>query len=278
MKRGTLSNSLLAARLYAGLKTKGMRSKADTKKIVFVIGTGRSGTHFLTRCLIGSDQLSDLTGGKENPLVFRTITAAALDRTHREILLGKARHIYDGLASVARPAWLVDQSHPNIWFAEHWSAVYPLAHFVGIVRNPYSVVASMMKHRDVSAWALQWKQFPIPNPFLGITAGNAVLYGEMSLAQRSALRWISHYRRLCELKKILGDKLSIVVYEDLCRDPRATLAAVAQRLEIGGEFRLPRIDQAAVSRGSDMSPEDIRDIRRLLAGAKVEEQWLQPPW
>jgi hypothetical protein len=228
--------------------------------------------------LIGHDQISDLTGGKENPLVFGAITLAALDQTRAKAMLAKAGKVYDALASIVSPAWLVDQTHPNIWFAEHWSTLYPSAHLVGIIRNPFSVVASMMKHSGVREWAVDWEKYPVPNPFLGVTSENEALYREMSLAERCTLRWISHYRRLQRLTGTMGEKLSLVAYEDLCREPRATLAQIADRLRIGSEFTLPEVDTAALTRGASMSLENVAAIGRLLAQANVEERWRQPLW
>jgi hypothetical protein len=45
-------------------------SSAEQMKILFVVGTGRSGTHFLTRCLLGNPDVVDRMGGHEDPTVF----------------------------------------------------------------------------------------------------------------------------------------------------------------------------------------------------------------
>ena len=45
---------------------------------VFVVGTGRSGTHFLTRTLITHRGLDDLVGGRENPFVFKRVEGLAV--------------------------------------------------------------------------------------------------------------------------------------------------------------------------------------------------------
>jgi hypothetical protein len=265
----------LQVKMFKGLI---FRHSSRTQKIIFVIGTGRSGTHFLTSCLIGHNQIFDLAGGKENPLVFRAITAAALDHKRASSALSKAKKVYSALASSVSPAWFVDQTHPNIWFAEYWSNIYPAAIFLGIIRNPYSVVASMMKHRGVSAWNFEWGRYPVPNRFLGITTENASRYDKMSLAERCALRWVSHYRRLHQLERSLHGKLSIVIYEDLCEIPQMALSKVAVKLEIEPNFHLPVIDRSAIARGANMSPADMAAIRRVLVDAKVEQRWLSPPW
>lgn len=277
-KTKLIANWLLQLRLKAlvGSSELSRGKPAQVKNILFVIGTGRSGTHFLTQCLTKHPRLTDFTGGKENPLVFDAITQAALDQSRALELLPQAEKIYDALALLASPDWLVDQSHPNIWFAEHWARNYPAAHFVGIIRNPFSVVASMMKHAGVSAWALRWERYPVPNPFLGITAAEA--YGHMSLAERCTLRWISHYRRLNDLIRTLGKKLSIVVYEDLCRDPHRHLSNIFEKLGLTDHFTVPRVDRDALTRGSSMSATDIAAIEQLLIKEQVDPRWRRAPW
>jgi hypothetical protein len=250
----------------------------ESTKILFVIGTGRSGTHFLTECLTGHADISDFTGGRENSLALRMVTAAALNGDNSSDLLRKTALVYDALASAVRPAWFVDQSHPNIWFTEYWSNEYPLAYFVGIIRNPYSVVASMMKHTAVRSWTYQWNKFPIPNPFLGITSANVETYETMSLAERCALRWISHYDRLNKIKRILDGKFSVVCYEELCQNPETALEPIAANLGVPDRFNVPLVDRDALTRGASMSATDIDSVRRLLIQEKVDKRWLEPTW
>jgi hypothetical protein len=255
-----------------------MKGEGGPRKILFVIGTGRSGTHFLSRCLIGHKHIRDLTGGHENPLVFNMISKAALDRQHAGPSLEKAGKRYDAMAGLVNPDWFLDQSHPNIWFATHWSSNFPEARFVGIIRNPYSVVASMMKHKHVLGWIENWESYNVPNEFLGISSENSLSYAKMTIAERCTLRWISHYRKLEGLGATLGNKLVIIHYEDLCRDPVNTRGKVADLLEVANDFKLPSVDHGALTRGASMPANDIAAIERLLVEAKVEQQWRRPLW
>jgi hypothetical protein len=276
-----VANSRLAAfRLKAAIaaRTLGPIQESAERKILFIVGTGRSGTHFLTRCLIGHPQITDLMGGEENPLVFKTITAAALSQSDADRSLAEAAKVYDSLADLARPKWLVDQCHPNIWFVDHWSEAYVSARFVGILRNPFSVVASMMKHPAVRAWSVDWHRYPIPNPFLGITTDNARRYEKMSLAERCTMRWIGHYRKMLDLRGSHDRRFLCIVYEELCKQPETCLSAVADWLGLVGEFQIPLIDGGALTRGADMPVEDAAAIARLLEEFGVEEGWRQPPW
>lgn len=250
----------------------------STRKILFVIGTGRSGTHFLTRCLIGNNRIDDLTGGEENPLVFRRLTLAALGQLPTTETLRIVERIYNSLSDSVSPSWFIDQSHPNIWFAEHWASVYQTANFVGIIRNPFSVVSSMMKHGGVMNWISRSKHLRIPNAFLGITFENSEAYDTMSIAERCTLRWISHYKRLSDLRTTIGTRLSVVHFESFCREPHVKLAEIAGKLHIGSNFGAIDVDDAAITRGDGMSHQDITAIDRLLEQSNVESQWRTPPW
>jgi hypothetical protein len=245
-------------------------------KILFVVGTGRSGTHLVTQCLSGHRQIVDLAGGKENPLIFGLVTQAALDYSHATPLLDKAQNWYDALARLAAPNWLVDQSHPNIWFADSWAKIYPQAHFVAIIRNPFSVVASMMRHQGVRAWAEQWEKFPVPNALLGITEENRSTYADMTLVERCTLRWIAHYKRLEELRGLLAGRLSIIVYEELCLDPSTVLAGIARALDIDNNFTLPKIETAPLMKAANMPPGEVRSIERMLNEAEIPARWCSP--
>jgi hypothetical protein len=67
-----------------------------------------------------------------------------------------------------RKNFYLDKSHPNIWIADKIKEEFPEAKFVGIERNPFATVSSMLKHRGVMKWHRDWKSFPVPNRFLGI--------------------------------------------------------------------------------------------------------------
>lgn len=122
------------------------------------------------------------------------------------------------------PKHYADKSHPNIWHAEDLAAAPPDAIFLGIRRNPYATVASMLKHRGVFKWHARWRRFPVPNRFLGITPENRRNYANMPLPARCVLRWRSHIERLGSLRGPLGNRLLVVDYEDLIRHAETELA------------------------------------------------------
>lgn len=212
------------------------------KPIVFVIGTGRSGTHFMDSVLISNPDFTDLTGGVENRFVFDEVTRAALfgDELKCSTLIK-----FKALKNYAAPKILVDQSHPNIWHVEHLIARFPAAKFVGMVRDPLSVTYSTLNHSGVVSWIDNYTNFPVPNRFLGINKENLMCYAGYSLAQRSALRWAVHMARLDEVKRKYPNSVFVMNYEMLCAYPEQQLRKLADFL--GAEkFESPVVEKAAL--------------------------------
>lgn len=144
----------------------------STTRPVFVIGTGRSDTHWLG---YSPGNHPEVRATVEAQPMFSLSTKMALNLTLEVELFGRLVAAYN--------------PHLNyIWTAEKLKKVFPKSLFVGIERNPYATVASMMKHKGVSAWHGRWREFPIPNRFLGITPELEDVYDNLPLASQCALR------------------------------------------------------------------------------------------
>ena len=116
---------------------------------VFVIGTGRSGTHWLGYSLGNHPEVRATVEMKP---MFGLSTRMALDASLESQLFGKLKRAYQWQLLRSAPRLYLDKSHPNIWIAEKLKDAFPKSQFVAIERNPYATVASMMKHKGVSAW------------------------------------------------------------------------------------------------------------------------------
>jgi hypothetical protein len=139
-------------------------------RAAFVIGTGRSGTHWLGQSL---GDHPEVRATVEAEPMFWISTQLALDRARDTELFPRLVRAYRKQLLRSVPRLYVDKTHPNIWHAEDLKRALPEALFVGIERNPYATVASMVLHPDVSAWHRRWREFPVPNRFLGITPERA---------------------------------------------------------------------------------------------------------
>ena len=176
-------------------KLRYLLGKCQTRPI-FVIGTGRSGTHWLAGTLKTHREIRATIEVKP---MFRWATQMALDASTQPRLLPKLIFAYRRQLFYSAPRLYLDKSHPNIWLAEPLKAAFPTAQFLAIERNPYATVASMLRHRGVAAWHQRWRDFPVPNRFLGISEELAEHYDELPLAARCAHRWLANRQRIVEL-------------------------------------------------------------------------------
>lgn len=243
---------------------KAQLAKNSSGRGLFILGTGRSGTHFLTQCLISHPEFTDLMGGKENPYVFRDVVDLALNNCRDAEKIQRVLKKYKQLMKVASPKIFVDQSHPNLWLADKIAENIPGSMFVGIIRDPFSVAYSTTQHAGVSGWFDKWESFPLPNPFLGIGVADRECYVTMSIAEKSALRWISHVKRLGELKPILGDRLVIVNYEDLCNAGEDQMRRISEFLNVKNKFVMPFVTKESLYKKNKLSNEDIELMKSTI--------------
>lgn len=196
---------------------------------IFILGTGRSGTHWVGRIL---EAHPDIRVTIETPRTFRLATRAAVYPRRRGRLLPVLRGIYAWETLRSRPRHYADKSHPLIWHAEEVARWFPSAKFVGINRSVFGTVASMLRHSGVSQWQKDWLAYDVPNAFLGITLENVDRYGDLTPAERAALRWRSHQDRMTALDDTLGSRLMILNYEDLVDNYDARVSDLWSFLEV----------------------------------------------
>src|SRR5690606_38689612 len=119
------------------------------KKFVFVLGTGRSGTHFLGR-LIGKNPSCHLLLESEEtfPLSIKANITHYHTIRHKNRLIKK----YNKLIQKATKPFIIEKSHQNIWSFEDLYEIFSDSLFIGIQRDVKQVVNSMLEHRGVLKW------------------------------------------------------------------------------------------------------------------------------
>jgi hypothetical protein len=229
---------------------------------VFIVGCGRSGTHLLAHTLAAHPRVRATI---EAEPMFGLSTALAMNVHLEPAGIPQLVRHYEGELRRSAGRLYVDKSHPNLWIAERLRDAFPGALFLGIERDAFATVASMMKHRGVAAWHARWKEFPVPNRFLGITPELAAVYDELPLASRCALRWRAHKERLAELGRVLGPDLAVVSFEAFAGDPAATVRRLGAWLDLEPPLAVPAIDRAALGRWSaELSAQDQARIRDVV--------------
>jgi hypothetical protein len=173
----------------------------------FIVGCGRSGTNWLAQII---DQHPDVFATIEHPDIFPIVTECALDPHNKKEKLKPVFDLYRKHASEHKI--YLDKSHPNLWHIDLIREEFPEAKFVGIQRDVYGVVSSMLNHEGCLTWVKNWKDYPLPNKFLGVTEETKDIYGKLDLMEKCVWRWCSHD---AEMRKNLWWRDSMYIEYDV---------------------------------------------------------------
>jgi hypothetical protein len=229
---------------------------------VFVIGTGRSGTHWLGYSLVNHPEVYATI---EKSPMFNLSTKMALNPGLEDALFGKLASAYEIELKNASGRIYLDKSHPNIWLAERLQKFFPGSLFLGIERNPYATVASMIKHKGVASWHSRWKNFPVPNRFLGISPEIAETYDTLPLSSQCALRWLAHHNRMKHLANTLTNNLFLIYYEEFMKDTENTINKLKHFLHLEKSIKYPNIRSESLNKWkTQLSHEQINQIQDIV--------------
>lgn len=240
----------------------------NKRLMVFVIGTGRSGTHWIGYILRNHP---DIHVSIEKGDIFYKVTNMALNPSIKPELFPKVVKLYKEEYKKAEPKHYVDKSHPNIWLVEDLIETFPDVLFIGIKRDPYATVSSMLLHSGVRSWYKKWDSFPLPNHFLGITNQNIEKYMKLPLASKCALRWVSHMKRMEELETKLGSKLLVLSYEKLILDTEAEMKRLEEFLQLSTPIPMPKVKKESLNKWREkLSAKEIKNIKQIVGQEPME--------
>jgi len=126
---------------------------------VFIIGHGRSGTHWLAHSLSEHPMIRVTI---ESRPIFSLSNRIAIDPSLEKALFPRLVEEYKKEIAISVPKLYIDKSHNNIWLVDQLHNAFPDSLFIGIERNPYATIASMMLHPGFLAYKEKWKTMPIP--------------------------------------------------------------------------------------------------------------------
>lgn len=209
---------------------------------VFIVGSGRSGTHYTARAMSGFENIHDPHNGREFSEILYPIAIAVIEhRTYPKKVksyYSRVKHRFSDTGQV-----FIDQHHPNLFFVEDLRKIFPdNAVFVYPDRPIVQIVASMLKHEGVLSWykyATKRRLFnrppPYPNQFLGIRDENIIHEGPLHLL--CAYRAIVHKKKMLELVRKY-DCCRFINYENLVMDQEGELQRIfmADELQKLGNF------------------------------------------
>lgn len=229
-------------------------------RLVFVLGSPRSGTTFLGSSIGSLPGFVDL--GEVAPLKAAIPELAALppeeaaprlrgilDRTRRLALLGGLRAL--------------EQTPEDAFVAHALAAAYPSACFVHIVRDGRDVVCSLLDRGWLSAGKSGGDDAGLPygpDTRFWVEPERREQFTAASDARRAAWAW----RRYVSAARALEERTIEVRYERLGESPDAVAAAIAEFL---GAAREPLTEALGRAHGtsvgrfrSELSPEQLADV------------------
>lgn len=244
------------------------------KKIIFVLGTGRSGTHLLGRT-ISSHPL--IEGHIEDPKLFHpSVNIAVKQDISSKIYIDIQKHRvirkYKKVIKNSSAEILLDKTHPVIWFAEYLMNKLPNSQFVGIIRNSYQTVSSMLNHPGVLNW---YETLPLdkPNRFLGITEENCSFFKDLPIESKCAYRWVSHKKELQRLQSVLKERYILFDYDNFLINMDENLEKLSDFLKIKNEFNPEALKTESLDKWkSFLSKEQISNIDKVTKNIRINPQ------
>lgn len=237
----------------------------NMQKLIFISGTGRSGTHLIGRTLSSHPEIE---GRIEDPKTFRLITKIATTQDFKNPFYNTILKLilYFRLRNVLKRSshHILEKSHPSLWLIEYFISKFDNSYFVGVLREPEPTISSMLEHQGVLSW---YKKLPQNkrNQFLGITKSNKNEFAHYSLEEKCALRWLSHRNALYRLKDKYPSRIFILNYENFLKSPAQPLSDISSFLEVPNDFKPEEFKFDSLNKWKEkLSKEQIKKINKII--------------
>lgn len=278
---GALSSAVLHLRTAGRIARRGGPSLRDRlgpldERLVFVIGSPRSGTTFLGQSigsLPGFVDLGEVGPHKASVPELTTLPAEAAARRIRRTL-AVARRL--GLVGSLRP---VEQTPETAFVAEAAALAFPSARFVHIVRDGRDVVCSLLDRGWLSESRRGGDDAGLPygaEPRFWVEPARAEEFQTTSDARRGAWAW----RAYVQAARALGERVHELRYERMVSEPAAVAAELAVFLDAPAPEltrALQRAHDESVGRfRRDLTAEELVDVESEAATLLAEFGYLQP--
>lgn len=278
---GTLSSAVLHLRTARRLASRGGPSLRDRlgpldERLVFVIGSPRSGTTFLGRSigsLPGFVDLGEVAPHKASVPELAALSAeAAAGRIRRTLAV--ARRL--GLVGSLRP---VEQTPETAFVAEAAALAFPSARFVHIVRDGRDVVCSLLDRGWLSRERGGGDDAGLPygvEPRFWVEPDRVEEFRTTSDARRAAWGW----RAYVQAARSFGERAHEIRYERMVAEPDAVAAELAlfldaPALELGRALRGAH-DESVGRFRRDLTAEQLADVESEAGTLLAELDYLQP--
>jgi len=231
------------------------------KQLIFVIGSGRSGTHLLGRTFGNNEEIEAFI---EADQFFLPITELAVGLNKNVSDFDTLLAAYKKEFRRSKKEYILEKTHPNIWFVERIRDYFPTAKFIGIKRDVFGTVNSMLNHEGVLSW---YKKLPLDesNRFLGITDDNKSEFRNLPIESKCALRWKSHVDRLDYLANAFPEEVLVVDYEQFYDDYSNLMLTLKEFLGATFNIESEPLNNAGKDKWKDLlTPIQIENIKKAL--------------
>lgn len=237
---------------------------SNKKNLIFVSGTGRSGTHLIGRTISSHDAIE---GRIETSNTFGPITRIAttqdfnpswLTFLYKLVLKSRLNKVIKSTDKI-----VLEKSHPSLWLVDYFIKTFD-AKFVFIYRDVEPTVSSMLEHGGVLTWYDKLPQDK-PNRFLGITKENASTFDNLSIEEKCALRWQSHYNEIFALNKKYPDRTFVMKYDEFLVNPEPILEKIAAFIGIPNTFNPEKFKVDSLDKWKNLlSEEQVKKIHAMV--------------
>ena len=243
-------------------------NKNQKPDIVFISGTGRSGTHLIGETIATHPEV---VGRIEEKETFRLITELATGQADKPWWINrykKWRLKSKMQAVISKESKIVlEKSHPSLWLAEDLMNWFTNCKFILIYRSPEATVSSMLDHKGVMKWYQTLSQ-DTPNAFLGITSKNKPFFQNLKKEEKCALRWKSHKREIDRLDSLYPDQTLTINYEKFINKPDYYIGIIAEFIGVSKNFELDQIKTSSLDKWKQrLTQEQLHRIEEILQTA-----------
>jgi hypothetical protein len=243
------------------------RKLGSEERLVFVVGSPRSGTTFTGSALGSLPGFVDLDEVQPWKAAIPGLLAEPEDIAARRLrqILQRVRTL--GLVGGLRG---VEQTPETSFVLAAALRAYPEALAVHVVRDGRDVATSLLERGWLSAERTGADDAGLPfgpHARFWVEPGREREFTEVSDATRAAWAW----RRYVTAASAVPDRTVVVRYEELVSDPAAAAAPVAARLQVDPELvtmAFSRAHDTSAGRWRrDLTPEQLADVEREAGDA-----------
>jgi hypothetical protein len=243
------------------------RKLGSEERLVFVVGSPRSGTTFTGRALGSLPGFVDL----DEVQPWKAAVPGLLGQPE-DVVARQLRHILQRVRTLGLAGGLrgVEQTPETSFVLAAALRAYPDALAVHVVRDGRDVATSLLDRGWLSAERTGADDAGLPFGSYArfwVEPGREQEFSEVSDATRAAWAW----RRYVTAAGAVPERTAVVRYEQLVSDPAAAAAPVAERLGADPELVTAAFarahDTSAGRWRRDLTPEQLADVEREAGNA-----------